>query len=693
MVELPFTASRSRGDPFNEVTLDVVFSDPAGRKLRVPAFWAGKNVWKVRYASPLQGTHTFRSECQEAQDTGLHGIAGKVEVTPYTGKNPLFLHGALRVADDKRHFAYADGTPFFWLGDTWWMGLTKRLAWPEDMQALAADRLAKGFNVIQIVAGLYPDMPAFDERGANEAGFPWERDYARLRPEYFDAADRRIIFLAEQGLVPCVVGAWGYHLPWLGSEKMKQHWRNIIARWSALPVVWCAAGETTMPFYLSKNPAAESGLQKREWTNVMRYIRDMDPFHRLVTCHPSQTARSSVTDPKVLDFDMQQTGHGSPAPQHAALALAGWRTEPVMPVISGEARYEALEIRPTLTATDARQAFWAHIINNGCAGHTYGANGIWQVNGREVPYGNSPGGNNWGTTPWDKAMRLPGSAQLGAARRLIESLPEWQRLEPRPEWVASEPGADAPLTFKDAQWIWFPEGEPAKDAPVAHRYFRRAFELPAGKQPVSARLAVSADDRCVVWLNGERLGERTDWMQPREFPGLTTKLRTGTNVIAIEAENLDPSAHPNPAGLIARVEVLFDDKTRLDPVTDASWETSQTGTEGWTARDFDASAWMAAKTLGKHGTAPWGNLEGRQRAAAPLCAAVGDTLRIIYLTAPCAVKILGLAPASKYTAAWFDPVRGEWLPAFVVTPSSTGEAMATPPAGDNDWVLTLTRER
>jgi hypothetical protein len=68
------------------------------------------------------------------------------------------------VADDLRHFAYADGSPFFWLGDTWWMGLTKRLTWPEDFQQLTADRRAKGFTVIQIVAGLYPDMPAFDER-------------------------------------------------------------------------------------------------------------------------------------------------------------------------------------------------------------------------------------------------------------------------------------------------------------------------------------------------------------------------------------------------------------------------------------------------------------------------------------------------------------------------------------------------
>jgi hypothetical protein len=132
---------------------------------------------------------------------------------------------------------------------------------------------------------------------------------------------------------------------------------------------------------------------------------------------------------------MHQSGHGEPASRHGALALGAYRSEPIMPVISGEARYEALEIGRRLDAADARQAFWAHLINGGCAGHTYGANGIWQVNRRDQPYGPSPGGNNWGTTPWDDAMRLPGSSQLAAAKRLLESLP-WYKLEPHPEWIA-----------------------------------------------------------------------------------------------------------------------------------------------------------------------------------------------------------------------------------------------------------------
>ena len=88
----------------------------------------------------------------------------------------------------------------------------------EECYQLAADRKAKGFSVIQIVAGLYPDMPAFDPRGASEAGFPWEQDYVRIRPEHFDRADARILHLVDQGFVPCIVGVWGYHLPWMGTE-------------------------------------------------------------------------------------------------------------------------------------------------------------------------------------------------------------------------------------------------------------------------------------------------------------------------------------------------------------------------------------------------------------------------------------------------------------------------------------------
>ncbi len=294
-----------------DAVLDVTLVYPGKQ---VPGFWAGGRTWRVRYASGKTGQHTCRTACSRTDDAGLHGAAGQVEVVPYRGDNPLYRHGPIQVAADRRHFAHADGAPFFWLGDTWWMGLCQRLGWPDDFQRLAADRQAKGFNVIQIVAGLYPDMPPFDERGANEAGFPWEPEYRRLRPEYFDAADRRLAHLVETGMVPCIVGAWGYFLPWMGVEKACQHWRYLIARYGAWPVVWCIAGEANLPYYLVKGFPFDDRDQVKGWTQVARYVRQLDPFRRPISIHPTGlgrlTARGAVDDETLLDFDMLQTGHG-----------------------------------------------------------------------------------------------------------------------------------------------------------------------------------------------------------------------------------------------------------------------------------------------------------------------------------------------------------------------------------------------
>ena len=442
MAEVSFESTKNYADPFNEVTLDAVFTTPDGKTMRVPAFWAGGKQWRVRYASPQAGPHLYHTECSDEANTSLHGVTGEVVVTPYTGTNALFRHGPIHVADDRRHFAHADGKPFFWLGDTWWMGFVNRLQWPTDFQQLTDDRRNKGFTVIQIVAGLYPDMPAFDERGQGDAGQPWEKLYARIRPEYFDAADRRIQHLVEQGLMPCVLGCWGYHLLWMGTEKMKQHWRYLIARWGALPVVWCASGEQAMPWYNSGSKEAETQQLRRGWTEVTRSMRATDPFQRLITTHPRNSARDEVLDATVFDFEMQQSGHGNPTEDHASKALAAWKRLPVMPVLSGEARYEALEIKPMLHAKEARGAFWAHLLNSGCAGHTYGVNGVWQVNLPDKRFGKSPTGNDWGGTPWREAMNLPGSTQLAHAKRFLLTLP-WNQLAPTTNVFTSATSAAA----------------------------------------------------------------------------------------------------------------------------------------------------------------------------------------------------------------------------------------------------------
>lgn len=434
MIEIEFKSAKAYGDPFNEVTLDAIFTDPAGKEFRVPAFWAGGSTWRVRYASGTPGIHRYQTRCSDQKNADLEGQAGQIEVVPYQGSNRLFRHGPLRVAADHRYLEHADGTPFLWLGDTWWMGLCKRLHFPDEFDTLTQDRVRKGFNVIQIIAGLYPDMPAFDPRGANEAGFPWAKDYSTIRPEYFDAADRRIFHLVDAGLTPCIVGAWGYHLPWMGVERLNKHWRYLVARYGALPVVWCVAGEVTMPYYLSKSKEKDSEFQRNGWTEIAAELRRVDPFHRLVTAHPPHTARNSMTDPSVLDFDMLQTGHGDRASIPGTIRLVrGSRSAwPILPVVNGEVTYEG--ILNTCYEDVQRFMVWSCYLS-GTAGHTYGANGIWQLNRREQEYGKSPHGGNWGTRPWDDAMRLPGSRQVGLAKRFLERYAWWQ-FQPHPEWTA-----------------------------------------------------------------------------------------------------------------------------------------------------------------------------------------------------------------------------------------------------------------
>ena len=431
--EWSYTSGKQYSDPFNQVDLDAIITLPSGQQERTPAFWAGGSEWRVRYAAPAPGLYHIRSACSDTKNGDLHDRVSVLNVQPYTGQNAHYKHGALKVADDRRHFQHADGTPFFWLGDTWWMGLCKRLSWPDGFQTLAADRVQKGFTMVQIVAGLYPDMEPFDARGANEAGFPWDPEFTRINPAYFDMADVRMQHLADRGLAACVVGFWGYFIPRMGMAKVKQHWRYLIARWGAYPVVWCLAGEGTMPYYLSKTKDQDAETQKHGLTELARYVHATDPRHHPITIHPSKSSRLCVDDPAVLDFDMLQTGHNDrqSVPNTIETVNSSLAATPKMPVLIGEVCYEG--IAEASRQEVQRFMFWSALLG-GTGGHTYGANGIWQVNTRQQPYGLSPHGHSWGGPAWDIAAQLPGSGQLGLAKGLLTRY-SWWKLEPQPDLI------------------------------------------------------------------------------------------------------------------------------------------------------------------------------------------------------------------------------------------------------------------
>ena len=48
LVEIELGSTKPYQNPFFDVILDVTFTEPSGRQLTVPAFWAGGNRWSCR---------------------------------------------------------------------------------------------------------------------------------------------------------------------------------------------------------------------------------------------------------------------------------------------------------------------------------------------------------------------------------------------------------------------------------------------------------------------------------------------------------------------------------------------------------------------------------------------------------------------------------------------------------------------
>jgi hypothetical protein len=438
IAEFSFVSEKTYPNPFMEVELDALVTTPGGAQMRMPAFWAGDNRWAFRFASDKPGTYSWTLDCSDTGNSSLHRVAGQIKVVQYRGENVLYRHGPIRVANDGRHFEHADGTPFLWLGDTWWKCLCKRMTW-EGFQELTADRKAKGFSVIQIVCGPYPDEGAFESRWENEGGKPYEkRDFSVVNPKYFEYSDRRIRHLVENGLAPAIVGGWGRGdcdgMALAGVEGIKRHWRNLIARYGAYPTIWIIGGE--------------SG--GREWTEVSRYVQTIDPNHHPSTIHPFDSCRRSVTDETVISFDMLQTGHGDWDAARGAIrkVAAAYALRPPMPVVIGEYCYEGH--MQTAFQDVQRYVFWGNMLS-GSAGHTYGAAGVWHASVE-----GDPGiANVYDWTTWREGMNYPGSTQLGIGKKLLAQYP-WSRFEVHPEWAPDCVAAGIP---GEVRFIYRPRGQ------------------------------------------------------------------------------------------------------------------------------------------------------------------------------------------------------------------------------------------
>jgi hypothetical protein len=435
MFEYTFESRKTYADPFNDVDVDVVF-EKDGESWRVPTFWRGSNKWTVRFAPPTPGEYTYHLECTDPTNLDLNGHEGRVNITPYEGTNALLKGGMIKVSADKRYFESADGTPFYWLGDTWWTGMSDRLSW-DGFQRLTADRKAKGFTVVQIVAGLVPsneEQAPSDPGFCNEGGCAWEPGFKSINPKFFDYADRRVQYLVDSGIAPAIVGAWHQALEQMGVAKMKKHWRYIIARYGAYPVFWIVGGEVYDPPTSLERKFAHPFIDKMTgWTEVARYIRATDPYHHPVTVHEiSPPYDTALEDESLTDFDLFQPSHfGWPsiAAEVALLDMCRSRTSVAKPEVVGEIGYE--KIGGIHLEDFQRVAFWLAVLN-GAAGYTYGAVPIFEAYTSDKPFQRF---GKYSFLTWEEGMNFPGAYQIGIAAKLVQQYP-WWRFTPHPEWVS-----------------------------------------------------------------------------------------------------------------------------------------------------------------------------------------------------------------------------------------------------------------
>jgi hypothetical protein len=359
-------------------------------------------------------------------------------------------HGDLKVSENRRFLVHADGTPFFWLGDTAWE-LFHRLT-REEAERYLENRRAKRFTVIQAVA--LAELDGLNTPNAYGHRPLVENDPTRPATEYWGHVDW-ILKKAEEkgiyiGLLPTwgdkVTKMWGTGPEIFTAENARAYGKWIGSRYKSAPnLIWINGGD---------RPADKSA---EIWRALAAGLREGDGGRHLLTFHPPGGRTSSAWFHKDdwLDLNMLQTGHARNTDSGARIE-ADYRREPIKPVLDGEPTYEdhPLAFKPQngyADALDVRKYLYWDLFAGAC-GHTYGCHNIWQMM--------APGRKaiSWAHASWSDSLDLPGAGQMRHGRALMESRPYLSRV-PDQSLVVS--GDRVRATRGDGYaFVYVPTGKP-----------------------------------------------------------------------------------------------------------------------------------------------------------------------------------------------------------------------------------------
>lgn len=425
--EHALTSTRHYGNPYADVTLRVTYTGPGGRSLRAYGFWDGGDTFRIRCAFPAPGTWRWETECSDPENAGLHRQRGTVRVVAYRGRNPLYRHGFLKVSDNRRYLAHADGTPFLWIGDTAWAAPMR--ASDEEWEVYLTDRTAKHFTLIQVAPA--PEWAGEADRLGRK---PFDdKGCTRWNPAYWQSFERKVQRANESGLAVLLVGLMEPVSRYPEPTQACLFARNIVARLFGNCVIFSPSFDS--PFMPLAN-------------EVGRAARDATAVH-LITQHPGTPWGEAIPifsaryyDEPYLDIAAVQTGHNAGNLEWCAHHAIEWvlylyRHEPHKPVINLEAMYDARGERGW-RAVDARSLGWRSWLS-GAMGYTYGAGDVPP----KAPPGAGGGIWRWVTDPgqydyWEKALQWESAVQMQHLHDFLARV-EWWRLEPAHGLIRNQP--------------------------------------------------------------------------------------------------------------------------------------------------------------------------------------------------------------------------------------------------------------
>jgi len=435
VTEIPLTSAVGYADPFQNVDVTATFTGPGGVVIVRPAFWDGGSAWRVRFAPTVAGEWNMVTSCTDPSNTGLHGITHTVQCNAYTGTHAIYQHGFLKATPNGHYFVHADGTPFFYLGDTHWLFVHERFdtanvaGVPSQFKYTVDKRTAQGFTVFQSGAIHIP-------HGGTHAG-PSEEAHADLTNGFTEAdlpgftnIDRKFAYIADHGLVHANSMITWAHEPEgnavFTAAYMARLGRYWAARYGAYPVLWTVAQEIDPNMYGLYEPTTIG-----PWYAGAQAVADNDAYAQPLGAH-MQSIGYGINHPADSWWGGKPYHKWWPMQLQDNLSMDAWQASvkefwqnlPAKPIVLYESPYDGF-----WTDNKGARSAGYRAFQSGMCGYGYGANGIWNDLYAIDDYGTDyemPGRY----LNWYDGANLPTGGQMTHLADFYKAL-AWWNLAPR----------------------------------------------------------------------------------------------------------------------------------------------------------------------------------------------------------------------------------------------------------------------